>query len=572
MRIKQKPSEKNTEKGQSLIILAISFLALLAFIGLVTDVGALYVTYTQLKRAVDAAAIAAANNIKYPQDTAEQRKGKITEAAREMLQLHNVNADNISGFEVYLCTDTGLPSDFQEMCPGSGEPQRKLAYVKATQDVPVYFLHLFGISSVPFTTSAVGEAASVDLVLVFDTSESMGITSPGYDPNDFNPGSCNAANNCQPLRDAKEAAKGLIANLFSGYDQVAIVTFDYDAQVVLNLLDNIGDDDGADDGDAFAAVDNLVRLHDDAPAGKLPWYTPPGAPLLTTRDQYDPPLNPIFPDDRDGNGSDADPGAPCTDLVNNIDLSPFPDFWDDSTKQPCDDDGYLDAYDWTNDGIRGNDTGFTSSREQMSLLSTCTGCGIRVGTEVLKNGGRPTSLWVMVFLSDGVANLSDTPTTWTNIPSQFKYGFCGHDPNNAFWDSFCIDKNTGGTVGRWCIDSDSSECPPGTTSTSTSKPYSVEDYAKDMADMAALLESTNSDEPLGEDIIIYSIGMGAASAGEDVLRYMANIGEDGTRTNDECTGIPTQQNCGNYYYAPSASYLAQIFENIAARIFTKISR
>jgi hypothetical protein len=93
-----------------------------------------------------------------------------------------------------------------------------------------------------------------------------------------------------------------------------------------------------------------------------------------------------------------------------------------------------------------------------------------------------------------------------------------------------------------------------------------------MADMAALLESTNSDEPLGEDIIIYSIGMGAASAGEDVLRYMANIGEDGTRTNDECTGIPTQQNCGNYYYAPSASYLAQIFENIAARIFTKISR
>jgi len=75
------------------VILAISFLALLAFIGLVTDAGSLYVTYTQLKRAVDAAAIAAANNIKIstPGEDPIARKQRVTDAAMEMLQLNNVS-------------------------------------------------------------------------------------------------------------------------------------------------------------------------------------------------------------------------------------------------------------------------------------------------------------------------------------------------------------------------------------------------------------------------------------------------------------------------------------------------
>ncbi len=57
--------------GQALVLLAVAFFALLAFIGLVTDVGSIYVSYTQLQRAVDAAAVAAANNIKNPSDTYE---------------------------------------------------------------------------------------------------------------------------------------------------------------------------------------------------------------------------------------------------------------------------------------------------------------------------------------------------------------------------------------------------------------------------------------------------------------------------------------------------------------------
>ena len=559
------------ESAQALVILAVSFLALIAFIGLVVDVGSLYVTYTQLKRAVDAAAVAAANNIKYPHVSAAERVVKITESAREMLALHDIN--NLASLQVKICTDSGLPAEFSQMCPdvAGGESPRKLAWVQATENSPVYFLSLFGVQSMPITANAVGEAATVDLVLVFDTSESMGKDSPGYDPNNFDPGPCNSVDNCQPLRQAKDAAKSLVGDLYDGYDQVAVVSFDYSAQIIAPL--------NSDLSAAETSIDS-VTLHDDAPTLYLTWAFP------NPVDNEYKTFNPIFPDDRDGDGNDADPGAPCTDLVNNLTGAPPRDLWDDTIQAPCDSDDFLDAFDWNNNGdhdddhtipgvinLDGKDPTKTGTYEQNSLLSTCTGCGIRVGKEVLQAGGRPASVWVMVFLSDGVANLSDTHLTEPKIDASFTYGFCGSDPATSFWKDSCIDWNSGFGAGRYCIDDDPSTCPPGAEDTTTSGPYSVEDYALDMTDEAALLVSTNPFEPNGEDILIYSVGLGAASNGEALLRYMANVGDvDGSRANDQCAGVPTRQNCGNYYYAPTGAYLDQIFESIAAHIFTKISR
>jgi hypothetical protein len=554
------------ENGQSLVILAISFLALLAFIGLVTDAGSLYVTYTQLKRAVDAASVAAANNMKIstPGEAYEVRKQKVTGAAREMLSLHNIT--NLASLEVYLCEDSGKPSDFADMCPSSGETPRKLVYVRAEQNAPVYFLHLFGIQSVPFGTSSVGEAASVDLVLVLDTSESMASDidcgsdnscTPGYDPNNFNPAACNAANNCYPLRQAKDAAKILISRLLPGNDRVAIVHYDFSAYHVFGLNGDIGN--------AMSAVDT-IQVHDDAPAALLEWSKiSPNGGYRT--------FNPIFPDDRDGDGEDADPGAECTDEIDYRTGAPGKDLWDDDTGEPCDADDILDAYDWNGDGDYSNDNDLAPAEpDKVSQLSTCIGCGVRLATQVLREGGRPDSVWVMVFLSDGIANLSDTHVSNPDIPAAFHYGFCGSDPATSFWASYCIDKNTGYGDGRYCIDDPSSECPPDTTSTTDSGPYSVEDYAYDMIDEAALLTSSNEDEPLGEDMVIYAVGLDAARVGADVLRYMANLGEDGDRDTDPCEGVAPTHNCGNYYYAPTGAYLDQIFESIASRIFTKISR
>jgi len=561
------------EAGQALLILAISFVALLAFIGLVTDAGSLYITYTQLKRAIDAAAVAAANNVKIatPGETYAKRKERVTEAAREMLSLHNIT--DLNSLDVFLCEDPDppdnsqppmpLPPDFN-MCPPPGDPPRKLAFVKAEQESPVYFLRLFGIENVPFSTSAVGEAATVDLVLVLDTSESMasdincgsdGSCTPGYDPNNFNPASCNAANNCYPLRQAKDAAKALIARLLPGYDQVAIVHYDYQAHHIFGLSSDIPA--------AIAAVDT-IGVHNDAPSALLPWWGV--SPMGGYRT-----FNPIFPDDRDGNGQDADPGEPCEDLIDYRTGLAGKDLWDDTNGDPCDADDIRDAYDWNNNGDYTDDDNdpIGGTHEDTSIVSTCIGCGMHLGTEVLRGGGRPASVWVMVFLSDGIANLSDTHQTNSDIPASYKYGFCGDDPATAFWEDRCIDWNPDP---RHCIDTPGSECPPGTTHTNQSGPFSVLDYAFDMTDEAALLESTNANEPTGEDMVIYSVGLGAAQAQPEILRYMANLGDDGLRDTDACTGIPATENCGNYYYAPTGAYLDQIFEAIASRIFTKISR
>ncbi len=592
---------QHESRGQALVLLAVSFFALLAFIGLVTDVGSIYVSYTQLQRAIDAAAVAAANNIKNPQASMSIRKQRITESAREMLAMHEITG--VSDLQVFLCDDTNRPAHFASMCPTGNQPKRKLVYIEATQDVPIYFLQLFGVSSIPVHTTAVGETAAVDLVLVFDTSESMGINTAGYQPNNFNPTTCNTNNNCQPLKQAKDAAKDLVRNLFNGYDRISVVTFDYRAHRIFELSDNLGDDDGAVDGDAFSAVDTLIRLHNDADAVMVPWAgrTSPNGGYRT--------FNPIWPEDRDGDGQDADPGKPCTDeYVNNANGTlgaNHPDMWADGLSgeipvgDPCDADNILDVFDWDKDGVWYDSTTgdhdtddeidpTSSTYEDTSLLSTCYGCGLRVATETLKNDGRSGAVWVIVFLSDGVVNLSDDHDSNPVIPSQFRYGFCGHNPSNAFWANYCIDSNTGSSSGRYCIDSNSDECPPSSPSsvpfpnrivgtTTNSGPYSVEDYALDWVDTAALLFSTNSQEPRGEDIVVFSIGLGAASGGEALLRYMANVGDDGSRGNDSCrrsdgTEIDPLHNCGNYYYAPSGAYLSQIFENIAGRIFTKISR
>jgi len=552
---------RGKSSGQALVLFAVSFFALLAFIGLVTDVSSIYISYTQLQRAIDAAAIAAANNIKNPQSTYAERKQKMTAAAYEMLAMHEITG--VDDMVVYMCDDAGKPARFSAMCPGVGQPPRKLAYIEATQMSPVYFLQIFGLQSFPLRVSAVGETAAVDLVLVMDTSESMGIFSDGYNPRNFNPAACNTNNNCQPLRQAKDAAKALVGNLFNGYDQVAIVTFDYNANRHFALSTNMSA--------ALAAVDT-IQLHDDAPSALVPWSA--ASPWGGYRS-----FNPIFPDDRDGNGVDADPGKPCIDqYINNADGtlgSNSPAMWSDSDGNPCDRDGQLDAFDWNADGIWGqladNIDPVSNTWEDTALLSTCSGCGIREATEVLMAGGRQGSVWVIVFLSDGIANLSDLYSTNPVIPETFTYGFCGHDPATAFWPS-CIDWNTGFSTGRHCIDADADDCPPDTTYTTQTGPYSVEDYAFDMVDRAALLRPENENEPPGEDIIIFSVGLGAASNGETLLRYMANVGDEGSRANDACDGIDAMHNCGNYYYAPSAAYLQRIFENIAGRIFTKISR
>ena len=74
-------------------------------------------------------------------------------------------------------------------------------------------------------------------------------------------------------------------------------------------------------------------------------------------------------------------------------------------------------------------------------------------------------------------------------------------------------------------------------------------------------------------VAIYSIGLGPAiSYGETILRYMATVGDDGDRVTTQCAAALPKQSCGQYYFAKTGEDLRPIFDNIASRIYTKITR
>jgi hypothetical protein len=624
----RKTFARKFEKGQTWVIMAVAITVLIVLLGFAVDSAILFSNYTKLKRAVDAAAVAAANEYKVKNAKANvddpvnipMLEGYLTASAKEMLTMHDLNMDtNKISLHVYICEDSNIQNlapSLYAMCPASGQSPRKLVYVTASEEAPTYFLTLIGINSIPITTNSISEAAPIDLVLVIDTSESMGSSSPDYVPDNFDPAVCNAhdngdgtTGNCEPLRTAKQAAFKLVNTLFNGYDQVAVVSF---AQVpVLNhaLTNNMAD--------VKTAINN-IQLHDDAPAALLPsgWYN----------NNW---LNPVNPEDRNGDGQDADASVPCT--VQRFKPDGTPDqlsgtFWKDwdvtDPNKPCDKDGQLDAFDWNQDGMLDTDYDVAKSvafvqdprheycsnyaadgtcvsgylqQLPMSILSTCTGCGIRMATDQLVRGGRSNAVWVMVILSDGVANLTDTSLTYPQpnpfgIPTSYPNGYCGGSINNHLWTDLCL-KPTDWP--RYCINptliptppatavAPRDVCPPGSTPVafptpiSISPPYNPEDYARDMADRAALLHG-NIAETRGSDMSIYTIGLGSfASKGESLMRYIADIGDDGTRNNSDndstCHTSADFKECGQYYFTADVNKLGTIFDSIASRIYTKIT-
>lgn len=634
-------------KGQVLVIFAVSILVLMFFIGLAVDAGSLYISYGQLKRAVDSASIAAANNFKRGESISSMYV-----AAQEVVRLQNVDMSTVN-LQVHICdedgdgvTDPGLADispEFYDRCPTSEEPPRKLVWVKASVQSPFYFLHLLGFSTLNISSFSISEAAPVDLVIVMDVSESMGYLSSSYNPNtaynpniSCNPNSLNKNDNtgaCQPLWSAKDAASQLISNtLYSGYDRVSIITYDSQARVVFDLTDNLSE--------AQSRLWSQVILHDDPYVYRIwsqwldQWsYDEGSGGYIKSREFL---FNPVNPEDRDGDGEDYDNpdvlGYTCPDpdvldaaTYESVMLDRWWDYNPDNDPAldvpgsnvdphgwggvPCDEDYLLDSYDWDGDGEYSSaDTASIQAYydsymtyynpnyptieafPSLSPLSTCTGCGLRVAGNELKKWGRPGAVWVVVLLSDGDANLSDTsgpetysigdtPDTGGNIHSSFPNGFCNAELGEGFWlgPEWCQDP---AFTPRYCMyvreadDPDDiyrhlDDCPPDSTAIwvgsdpDTAELYSVVDYARDIADATAQ----------ENELAIYTIGLNVSpnGSGEKLLRYIAWVGDDPLRdAPDPCRFTPGNQACGQYYFA-TQNDLRSIFDDIASRIYTKIS-
>lgn len=353
------------EKGQILILVALAIVGIVAAVGLSLDVGMIFIENARLRRAVDAAALAAA--LQYREGyTVDQ----LTRSAVEFLRLNGVTDPDAT---VDTC-DTD-----ETLCT---LPARKLVRVRASAVVRLLFLPVINIDNAPISAEAVSETASVDVVLLIDTSESMAFDVSGgllplKDPSVCNDNDLSAPyvsaddlndgfpGECRPFEDVKMAAASFVEQLYFPYDRVAIITFDKDAIVVLPFSSN--------EVEIIGAIKNLKVYEGD-------------------RSVIDAGDDPICPQ-----------GNPC---------------------RRYDSPGVYGAFDCPN---------WHSSGDPSECTSTNVGGGLRLaGLEFAIPPIRQEALWVVILLGDGAANGGQfedgtricPDTTWTNPP------FC-RDDNTA---------------------------------------------------------------------------------------------------------------------------------------------
>lgn len=495
-RLRQGQHNERPERGQILVIVALSVIALTAIVGLTVDVGLVYLNHGKLRRAVDAAALAATAQFREGYATADLQK-----AALEFLVLNGIND----------------PTAIVEICDPSNpdpvictNPPRKLVRVHATSVVKLAFMSVLGITQTTIQATAVSEAASMDVVLVIDSSESMAYYAPKeYDDPDHylrDPSQCNPAHECRPFEEVKEAAKAFVNELYIPYDRVAVVTFDDGARADFSFADFDATPDASKRAAVLAAIDNLGIVNPDI--------------------------------------CDRAAGLPET--------GPCRDYERDASGNIIDADG-----DEIGDVFLGFDCLAYHNGNPDTCGTTAIGKGLQFAANQFSNKDtfREEALWVVILLTDGAANGPSTTCpnrTWTQ-PFCRDLTLTRHCPTAD--DTSCLAK--GGVY----KDPDIEET------------FDADDYARDMADFLAedqdvliftiglgdlvrtsVPRARISDPTQKCSEVPYDPVDDCYGAGELLMQYAADVGR------------------GKYYFAPTGGQLNAIFLDIAQYLATRLTQ
>jgi len=524
---KLKKTIRKAERGQIIIIIVFAFVGLVAMVGLVTDTGLALIEYGKLKKAIDAAAVAAAQEYRPDPDTGNLNTTAIENAAVGFLQLNQM--ENLTNLTIHTCEDTG--ADRPALCnpDPSGHPEnnRKLVEVSASTDAALGFLRVVGIPSITLSASAVGEAATIDLVLIMDTSASMSFeTGTEVDDDsrlrsdaDDDPSVCNVADDCQPMRAVKDIALDFVNSLiYFGYDRVSVIS-----------------------------------MTSQTAGGKR--YPTEVLPLSFSKNTI---LNSI--DDikvfepRDCDGTETE-GA-CLEYVGGTFNGSICQIFELVSNEMHDPAEATDRIPDPSSCPSSNVGGVLSLAQQAFTGSS--------GTTQM----RTQALWVVVALLGGPANATDTNGSFPN-------GFCPENTWMSYEPYF---------QGPWCRDQKPSTRHSASDTISYTNPlsgitkikssiYDADDFARDSADNLAASKTNTG-------VTIYTIGLGIQirnparnGAGnliagepppaEDLLEYIAL---------DAGNSLNPDIDHGQYFFAPKSSSLKKIFELIAQNIATKISQ
>jgi hypothetical protein len=508
---------RKSERGQAIILIAAAAVGLIAMVGLMVDGGIMLIEYGRLKRAIDAASLSAA--LQYREGYSAQ---ELRDASEEFL---NLNQSDVLDIHVFTapppCTDPSVGGETDpSLSPPPGQPCRKLVRVTASRHVEFGFLPVIGIRGTDLTATSVGEAASVDVVLVLDSSASMAYEGGGDlkkpdDPAD-DPSACNPADTCEPFHTIKEVAVDFVEQLYFPYDRVSIITFDRNAHLILTLT---GEDDAG----------NPIVDYETMTAGQIETAV---VARLRGLNVFQPPL--VCPRPVEG----ASPAPNCLNYCE-----------DDDPEQFCiENPGTYKGLEFPLYRAGGN-------LDPSSMPSSNSGDGLWLaGAEFGREPIRQDSLWVVIVLTGGPANTGCTDGASHNCegPTWADGRVCPPSNDAAPWV----------WVSPFCREGDVSE---GTRHDAGDEDYDADDYARDAADFLA--------NPLtGQGATIFSIGLGDLIrnnpsgdplAGQKLLDYAA------TEAGDE-SGVPV--NHGLYFFAPDPSDLVEIFRAIAENIATRISQ
>jgi len=165
---------RRKERGQSIILIALGFIFLMLFVGLTTDIAVMFVRYSTLRRAVDSAAIAAANQMREDRSIAT-----VSLAARQFVEFHGLDGARVS-VDTCQTFDWAIFPELAEELQCLTE-QRKLVRVVAQVDNPPIFFRFLSrlpgdwsdLTNITLQASAISETAVLDVVVIMDVSESM---------------------------------------------------------------------------------------------------------------------------------------------------------------------------------------------------------------------------------------------------------------------------------------------------------------------------------------------------------------------------------------------------------------
>jgi hypothetical protein len=518
-----------TSKGQTFIIIAVAFLVLVAFVGLAVDAGLAFIAYGKLARAADAAALSAA---------AQFREGRsIDEMSATAENAMAVNGVDFSNITVEVCDySLSLEDQDPQLCP---QPIRK-KYVRVTvwADIPMAFLRVLGFDEVGLSAMSIAEAASVDVVLVIDISESMAWDAASGDPL-RDPSVCNDTSiydgsedgaypnfpnglpgECHPFEEVKNAAGEFVARVLDKTsaeeeDRLSIVTFGNGWSANQDMGTFIRSSGWTNDAStALSIVENLKIVEPD------PCFYEDGS----INQEYGPCIFYDPPDSTSFNGVYC---ISCTESYS-------------------DDPSYLPT--------------------------TNIGGGLKLAGNMFSLETREDALWVVILLTDGMANATMADEDGTDDIFDFSTYPVGNCPND--W-TFPL-----------CQDEDIS-----TRHDAGSGSFDADDYARDMADFVGCPSENGQGScaaTSGQAAVIFTVGLGngvldttneanSLPYGTALLRYIAAVGDDTDPTTDPCDEFWDDQDewqewCGNYYFSPEGDQLVTVFQDIASRVFTRLAR